>query len=338
MEIDLPGGARVTVPAGGTATIAHAAITGEALATTAATSLGTGGTFAPGEEPGLADRVGPYGERLGEADLDPDTASPDYLWHAATRADTLPGSTGITVVGARAYLPATGEFLTADPLVDSGQNLYGYTDGDPINAMDTSGIESETDWTWVWVAVGAAALSIALGVANNWVKVGKNFNSRNYINPETGKVSTMGAYKELFRTSPAKSLVFAGAVLSGVSAGVATGMALRNQVSEAWQAAAIGIGAAVVTLGVMAGATTGVGAILTKRAVRRAQLAGQVQPEVSQYAARMSVIEEVTEDATSSRGSLHAYRGIPVQEGRQSSRLSGNAGGVEIVARQSGNL
>jgi RHS repeat-associated protein len=336
LAIGLPGGARVTIPAGGTATIAHTAITGEALATTAAPALGAGGTFAPGEESGLADRVGPYGERLGEADLDPDTASPDYLWHAATRADTLPGSTGITVVGARAYLPATGEFLTADPLVDSGQNLYGYTDGDPINAKDTSGNESETDWTWVWVAVGTAALSIALGVGHNWVKLGKNFKPGNYIDAETGKISRIGAYKELFRTSPAKSLVFTGAVLSGLTAGVATGMALRNQVSETWQAVAIGIGAAVATLGVMAGASVGVTAILEKRAWRKALLTAQEPPVPSRTASVVSYADELSEDAMSVRGSMRTYRGIPDPDMRPSSRFSGDAGGVEGVARLSG--
>jgi RHS repeat-associated protein len=336
LEIGLPGGARATIPAGGTATIAHTAITGEALATTAAPALGAGGTFAPGEEPGLADRVGPYGERLGEADLDPDSASPDYLWHAATRADTLPGSTGITVVGARAYLPATGEFLTADPLVDSGQNLYGYTDGDPINAKDTSGNESETDWTWVWVAVGAAALSIALGVGNHFIKPGRTFDWRRvYASSDAESPSRWSVARELLRSSPAKRVVLAGVVVSSVTAGVATGMALRNQVSDTWQAVAIGIGAAVATLGVTAGASWGVAAILQKRATRRALLTAPVQPPPPRTSSVVSY--EASEETMSARGSGHTYRN-PLLDVGPSSRLSGNAGGVEDVARLSGNL
>jgi RHS repeat-associated protein len=339
LEIGLPGGARATIPAGGTATIAHTAITGEALATTAATAFGAGGTFAPGDEPGLTDRVGPYGERLGEADLDPDTASPDYLWHTATRADTLPGSTGITIVGARAYLPATGEFLTADPLVDSGQNLYGYTDGDPINAKDTSGNESETDWTWVWVAVGTAALSIALGVGNNWVKYGKKFNEHNYLNAETGSRSYLGAIKEVFRSSPAKSVVFTGTLLSGVTAGVATGMALRNQVSETWQAVAIGIGAAVATVGLSWAASSGVAMIFRSRMSRRLQLLADERPLSTRTRSVVSNVDEATEDAATEtiRGSVRTY-------GRQSGeigpqvRMSGDAGGVEVVGRNNAGL
>lgn len=300
MEIGLPGGARLTIPGGGTATIAHTAIAGEALVTTAATALGAGGNYAPGDEPGMADRVGPYGERLGEADLDPDTASPDYLWHAATRADTLPGSTGITIVGARAYLPATGSFLTADPVIDSGQNLYGYTDGDPINARDTSGNESETDWTWVWVAVGTAALSIALGVANNFVKFGNKFDTANIINPKTGKVSNARAYKEAFRTSPAKSVVVVAAVASGVAAGVATGMALRNQVSETWQAVAIGVGAAVATVGLSFGAGAFVAKVKQARNLRAARVAAQARPQSARLSTTSSLLDIVDEGSESS--------------------------------------
>lgn len=340
LEIGLPGGARATIPAGGTATIAHSAISGEALVTTAATALGTGGTYAPGDEPGLADRVGPYGERLGEADLDPDTASPDYLWHAATRADTLPGSTGITIVGARAYLPATGEFLTADPLVDSGQNLYGYTDGDPINAKDTTGNESETDWTWVWVAVGTAALSIALGVSNNFVPLARG-QERLIIRAAAAReaagqqVTRWTMMKDALRHSPRKALIFTAAVASGVTAGVATGMALRNQVSESWQAIAIGVGAAVATVGLAFGASAAVNKARFALRQRAARIAQQQRP----LSFRSSTIIEDTEDAAteSVRGSLRS-------NGRQSNeigpqvRLSGDAGGAEIVNRLSGKL
>jgi len=340
MEIGLPGGARVTIPAGGTATISHSAIAGEALVTTAATALGTGGTYAPGDEPGLADRVGPYGERLGEADLDPDTASPEYLWHAATRADTLPGSTGITIVGARAYLPATGEFLTSDPLVDSGQNLYGYTDGDPINAKDTTGNESETDWTWVWVAVGSAALAIALSVGNHYVPFGQGqfekISAAANARVDAGqKITKWTMMKDVFRHSPRKAVVFSAATASAVTAGVATGMALRNQVSDAWQAVGIGIAAAVVTAGLAVGASMAVGKIGIARELRARRLALQQRPPSIRSSAP---IESVDDAATESiRGSIHSYRPPSQQIGPQA-RMSGNAGGVEVVNRLSGQL
>ncbi|MGI9197669.1 MAG: RHS repeat-associated core domain-containing protein, partial [Candidatus Nanopelagicales bacterium] len=336
--IGLPGGARVTIPAGGAATIAHTAIGGEALVTLAALALGGGTSYAPGEEPGLAPRVGPYGERLGEADLDPDTASPDYLWNAATRADTLPGSTGITMVGSRAYLPATGQFLTPDPVLDSGQNLYGYTDGDPVNARDTSGNESETDWTWVWIAVGTAALSIVLGVANNFVKLGKGFKPENVSNPKTGKFSFLRGYKEVFRTSPAKSAVLAGVVLSGVTAGVATGLALRNQVSDTWQAVAIGAAAAIATVGLAVSASSILGKFQAWRTNRAARLGAQPRPESARLSMTSSFVDAASDSSHSSLRNARASEDAGALMVKQvQGRGSGNVADPFLV-RQSGGV
>lgn len=43
---------------------------------------------------------------------------------------------------ARYYDPATGTFISADPLgsLGSGQNLYGYVGGDPVNFVDPLGL------------------------------------------------------------------------------------------------------------------------------------------------------------------------------------------------------
>jgi RHS repeat-associated protein len=186
--------------------------------------------------------VGPYGERLGQVDLATQSAAPTYRWHASTRADTLPGAAGIVIVGARAYLPATGQFLSADPLVDSGQNLYGYTDGDPVNAKDSSGNESDTDWTWVWVAAASALLTLAIGVGGASTKgslpTGLNASS-----------SSWSKFKAVARANPGKAALYGLGVASSVTAGVGAAMAVRNQVSESWQAIAIGIGAAAATFG-----------------------------------------------------------------------------------------
>jgi RHS repeat-associated protein len=248
--LDLPGGARVTIPAAGGATITHNDATGTALATLAAPALGSGATAGVGP----AERVGPYGERLGPADLAPASAAPTYRWHAATRADTLPGAAGIIIVGARAYLPATGQFLSTDPLVDSGQNLYGYTDGDPVNAKDTSGNESDSDWTWVWVAAGSAALALAIGV-------GVGSTSGNAIRGVTGKSSVWAKFKAVARANPGKMTAIGVGVAASITAGAATAMAVRNQVSESWQAIAIGVGAAAATFGIGALGARAAGAI-----------------------------------------------------------------------------
>jgi hypothetical protein len=42
-------------------------------------------------------------------------------------------------MGARVYDPYTGTFLQTDPVQGGGANAYGYTDGDPVNALDLNG-------------------------------------------------------------------------------------------------------------------------------------------------------------------------------------------------------
>jgi len=247
--LDLPGGALVSIPAAGGATITHNDASGSALATLAAPALGAGAAV----DVGPAERVGPYGERLGPADLAPASAAPTYRWHAATRADTLPGAAGIILVGARGYLPATGQFLSVDSVIDSGQNLYGYTDGDPVNARDTSGNESDTDWTWVWVAAGSAALALAIGVGVGATQGGMPRGvSRNPLT---------WTFKAVARANPGKMTVIGVGVAASITAGVATGIALRNQVSESWQAVAIGVGVAAATFGIRALGARAAGAI-----------------------------------------------------------------------------
>jgi RHS repeat-associated protein len=68
---------------------------------------------------------------------------PQRLWAAGSGQETLPGTSSITMLGARPYQPYLGVFLAPDPIVDSGTNLYSYTNGDPINSQDSSGRMSE---------------------------------------------------------------------------------------------------------------------------------------------------------------------------------------------------
>ena len=48
-------------------------------------------------------------------------------------------STGLDYADQRAFVPAAGRFLTPDP-VGNGHNWYSYTEGDPINGNDPSGL------------------------------------------------------------------------------------------------------------------------------------------------------------------------------------------------------
>ncbi|WP_455568423.1 polymorphic toxin-type HINT domain-containing protein [Streptomyces globosus] len=53
-------------------------------------------------------------------------------------------STGFTLLGAREYDPTTGRFISPDPIIDAGDpqqwNAYAYSNNDPINKSDPSGL------------------------------------------------------------------------------------------------------------------------------------------------------------------------------------------------------
>ncbi|MEU9981081.1 DNRLRE domain-containing protein [Streptomyces sp. NPDC050856] len=69
----------------------------------------------------------------------PRTGQPDtrYDWLGAKQrsSETL---TGLTLMGVRVYNPASGRFLSTDPVYGGGDNRYGYP-GDPVNEYDLDG-------------------------------------------------------------------------------------------------------------------------------------------------------------------------------------------------------
>lgn len=77
-------------------------------------------------------------------------------------------STPIVFMGARAYSPSDGEFLSVDPIEGGCANAYTYVRGDPLNSSDlngqggcgTTGILSEV----LGVVLGAVAVAIAVAV------------------------------------------------------------------------------------------------------------------------------------------------------------------------------
>ncbi|KPI14873.1 RHS repeat-associated core domain containing protein-containing protein [Actinobacteria bacterium OK074] len=66
------------------------------------------------------------------------TATSRYGWLGAHQrsAETL---TGALLMGARLYDPATGRFLTTDPVYGGNSNAYEYCSGDPVNCTDLDG-------------------------------------------------------------------------------------------------------------------------------------------------------------------------------------------------------
>ncbi|MEV8514762.1 DNRLRE domain-containing protein [Dactylosporangium sp. NPDC051484] len=79
-----------------------------------------------------------------------DVGSRRYSWLGAEqRASDTPG--GATLMGARLYTPATGRFLSVDPIYGGSANAYDYTSADPVNRTDPAG----TSWcrrTGSWTA------------------------------------------------------------------------------------------------------------------------------------------------------------------------------------------
>lgn len=169
-QYSLPGGAIVTIPAGGTATVQVPSIEGTTLTTVAVPALGAG---APAEGIGPGAVFGPYGERLEAATTAPDSATPEFAWRTAPAAQTLRGTSSISILGARAYLPATGTFLSPDPIVDAGLNMYSYTSGDPVNYEDGPGTEESPTYLTPVGIFGGAVLSFLSGFfARGWLRVG----------------------------------------------------------------------------------------------------------------------------------------------------------------------
>jgi RHS repeat-associated protein len=158
LQYSLPGGAIVTVPSGGTAVLQVPGVDGSALAHIPVPTLGSGGV-APAIA--AADRFGPFGEPLAVRDLDPQSARPTYGWKGSFGVETLAGSSAVALMGARAYAPALGQFLSPDPLLDSGNNVYSYTSGDPINASDLPGTEESND---TYILAGAAVAAVLSGL------------------------------------------------------------------------------------------------------------------------------------------------------------------------------
>jgi hypothetical protein len=156
-SLGLPGGANVTLPVGGTATMVVPGLDGAAAVAVPMPSfdLPVSGARDPAVGVGLLPRFGPYGEAL-EVPAAPRDAAPSYLWQAASRLETLGGPSSITLMGARPYLAALGLFLAVDPALNGGDALYGFTPGDPVNGVDSTGNANE--WSWFWQIVSAVAV------------------------------------------------------------------------------------------------------------------------------------------------------------------------------------
>jgi RHS repeat-associated protein len=93
----------------------------------------------------------PYGNRTrSEGDQDADVGYAGYFWHAPS---------GLALTMHRAYDPGQGRWLNRDPIGEpGGSNLYAYVGGDPVNAIDPSGLlTTVTDVYGTTTTFGTAA-------------------------------------------------------------------------------------------------------------------------------------------------------------------------------------
>jgi RHS repeat-associated protein len=140
---------------------------------------------------------------------------------------TIDASTGLTHLGAREYDPATGRFISADPLIDftDPQQLNAYTYGrnNPFAFPDPTGL-----W-WGWSNVGHAALDVVglvpvVGEAADVINGAWYLAEKDYVNA---------------------SLSFASAIpLAGYAATAAKGARYVDEAVEAADAVGDGVKAA----------------------------------------------------------------------------------------------
>ena len=137
--VGLPGGVIYTATSGTTQpTWEHVTVRGDLILT----------TDTAGQQVGQLRSYTPYGEPLDNTGVtDPDNVSDnlpgqmDYGWLGQhQRPYEHAGALSIVQMGARPYSPLLGRFLTVDPVEGGSANDYDYTNADPVNTTDISGM------------------------------------------------------------------------------------------------------------------------------------------------------------------------------------------------------
>ena len=68
---------------------------------------------------------------------------------ACYRSEQYDPDLGLYYLRARYYNPATGRFLSVDPLADEGQRRYEYAAANPVDGMDPNGSEALIEYALV---------------------------------------------------------------------------------------------------------------------------------------------------------------------------------------------
>ncbi len=91
-----------------------------------------------------------------------------YQWLGAKERQTDP-LTGVTLMGARLYVPTLGRFLQVDPVPGGSASAYDYCSGDPVNCFDLDGERSRR----VCLATAAALGCILWGYIHDGTHPGE---------------------------------------------------------------------------------------------------------------------------------------------------------------------
>ncbi|WP_246156794.1 DNRLRE domain-containing protein [Streptomyces xiamenensis] len=74
---------------------------------------------------------------------------PRYSWLGSKQRTTEP-TAGLSLMGSRLYNPASGRFLSVDPVFGGSANAYEYCNADPINCYDLLGTFKYSYWKNAW--------------------------------------------------------------------------------------------------------------------------------------------------------------------------------------------
>jgi RHS repeat-associated protein len=153
----------------------------------------------------------------------------DWLGAKQRSSETL---TGLTLMGVRLYNPATGRFLSMDPVYGGNANAYDYVHADPLNRYDLDG-----RWSWAkkkWKRFKRSKVG-------RWVK-----RNRVWI---AGGLAGVGCGLVTFGTAAAACAVIAGGAASAGAQWAGNRRSSRSEIMWAGISGAAGFGGGGAALG-----------------------------------------------------------------------------------------
>ncbi|MFE6228457.1 DNRLRE domain-containing protein [Streptomyces sp. NPDC057854] len=154
-----------------------------------------------------------------------------YNWLGAKQRSTET-LTGLTLMGVRLYNPATGRFLSLDPVYGGNANAYDYVHADPLNSYDLDG-----KWGWFkkkWKRFKRSGVG-------RWVK-----RNRVWI---AGGLAGVGCGLVTFGTAAAACAVIAGGAASAGAQWAGNRRSTRSEIMWAGISGAAGFGGGGAALG-----------------------------------------------------------------------------------------